>query len=266
MAVRTLPSWLFAQRERHRHAFSSTVFAVTLDVDWASDAAIADTIDLIGSYGIVPTCFVTHPSAAIAEFVDSGRIEVGIHPNFLPGSSHGTNPADVFDYCLDLCPRPVAFRSHGFSDSSAIVLEARRRGLRFDSNLCLYFQPDIVPIWHWAGIWRLPVFWEDDIQWRTGGSWNFGEYRDAFLTPGLKVINVHPFVQSLNIPDQRFYDAQVGSTTSLTSTDLAQRRHSGPGARSFLAALLDDLTGRGHQFACLSEICSIAEDPEEQPW
>ena len=261
--MRRLSPWLSAQRERHKREFSGAVFAVTLDVDWASDAAISDTVDLIGSFGIVPICFVTHRSAAIDELAENGRIELGIHPNFLPGSSHGANPAEVFDFCLDLCPQPLAFRSHGFSDSSAIVLEARRRGLRFDSNLCLCFQPEILPIWHWAGMWRLPVFWEDDIHWRIGATWDLDEHIDAFLTPGLKIINVHPFVQSLNIPDQQFYDANAHSTRELTAAKLPERRHAGAGARTFLASLLDHLTQRSHQFARFSKLCSIAEGKRE---
>src|SRR5205823_2663286 len=104
-------------------AVNSPLFCLTSDVDWASDYAIRDFVELVSSYGIKPTIFATHPSPALMEFHASGAIELGIHPNFLPGSSHGNDLPSVVEYLRREFPQAEAFRSHCFFDSTQSARE-----------------------------------------------------------------------------------------------------------------------------------------------
>ena len=58
------------------------------------------------------------------------------------------------------------------------------RGVKYDSNVCLYLQPDLAPLHHWTGIVRFPVFWEDDIHWLRGGAWTSPAMRSCFSRRG----------------------------------------------------------------------------------
>jgi hypothetical protein len=63
---------------------------LTLDIDWAPDAAIDFVAEILVSRGVKATWFVTHDSPGVRRLrARPDLFELGIHPNFLPGSSHG---------------------------------------------------------------------------------------------------------------------------------------------------------------------------------
>jgi len=230
-------------------------FLLTGDVDWASDYCIERYVEHAASRGIVPVLFVTHRSAAIERAAAAGRVDLGIHPNFLPGSSHGATTDEVLDYVFDLVPDPVASRSHCFADASHIATALARRGITIDSNICCHLQPDLPVLNHWNGVKRLPVFFEDDVHWEQGGSWRFADYRAAFATPGLKILNFHPFLWAMNVPDADFYAAHRSHITSLTEADAERLRHRGPGSATFLDEIIDWVGQEGGEFVRFSRFC-----------
>lgn len=236
-------------------ALDSPVFCLTADVDWASDYAIRDFLTLVSGYGIKATVFATHPSPALTEFHRKGAIDLGIHPNFLPGSSHGHDvPSVIAQMCEDF-PQARTFRSHCFFDHTHITREMFRRGYRYDSNLCLYLQPDLVPLHHQSGLVRFPVFWEDDVHWlRTDGEWGLDKYWADFVSPGLKILNFHPFFVTANIPNQDYYTKIKPHITTLGEETIDKIRCQEKGVRSFLIQLLDRLTSRGERFYTLDEL------------
>ena len=80
-------------------------------------------------------------------------------------------------------PFAKSFRSHHFFEHNNIYREMQKIGIKYDSNLNLFFQPNIEPLRHATGIMKLPIFWEDDIHYKEyKGSWNFFEYLDAIIT------------------------------------------------------------------------------------
>jgi hypothetical protein len=172
-------------------------FVFTSDIDWASEYAIGNLLSIVGQYGIRPTLFTTHDSATIRAAAESGFAEVGIHPNFLPGSTHGDNVDAVIQHVLTPAPNARISRSHSFLDGTHIATALVRHGITTDSNLVCYLQSGLAPLHHWAGLLRLPVFWEDDVHWARGGSWRFAPYAERFLSPGLKILNFHPFLVAL---------------------------------------------------------------------
>lgn len=245
---------------------NSPFFCLTGDIDWASEYSIGDFVSLVSSYGVRPTLFATHKSALLEEFRASGAIEVGIHPNFLPGSSHGSDYLSVIESMLKDFPYAQTFRSHCFVDGTLITQEMVKRGVRYDSNLCLYLQPHLVPLRHASGIVRFPVFWEDDVHWlKTNGDWDLEKYLPSFLSPGIKVLNFHPFFVATDIPNQDYYLEIKKHITTLTADTVDSVRYKGEGTRTFLIKVLETLTAHGERFYTLAELYGMLTSDEFVP-
>jgi hypothetical protein len=232
------------------------VFALTGDLDWASEACVADFLSFTASFDIRPTLFMTHRSQAVDRYVEEHGAQIGLHPNFRPESTHGSDIASVVDHCCGLYPDAQTFRSHAFYDSTDILTEIARRGIRYDSNLCLHLQPNIVPLVLGAErIVRIPVFWADDCHWRNEEEdWVVERFMPYFLTPGLKVLAVHPFNVALNTPTQAYYRDHKDQIQRADGSAIQALRWHGPGVRTFLCDLLHRLTSRGEKFYTLDEI------------
>ncbi len=230
------------------------IFAVTSDLDWASEFCVGQLLDALEARGIAPTVFATHASRVLQEREARKLAEIGLHPNFLPGSSHGDDIVSVVDHVRALAPDAVASRSHHFVDGTGVMRELAARGVKYDSNVCLYLQPGLVPLHHWTGVVRFPVFWEDDIHWLRGGEWDFGRYEEVFFTPGLKVINVHPFMFALNIPDAEFYERVKPHIPALDAAREEELAYPGRGTRTFVCDMIERVRARGFRFQTLSGV------------
>ncbi|HEY2892235.1 MAG TPA: hypothetical protein VGJ31_16485 [Dongiaceae bacterium] len=231
-------------------------FVLTSDLDWASEDCVADFLQIAGRFSIKPTMFVTHDSAVVRRAAASGLADLGIHPNFLPGSDHGKDPASVLDFVQRLAPKAIAMRAHRYIGSPEISSLIAARGLTIDSNLCRHLAPGIAPEIMPGGVVRLPVFFEDDIHWMEGGDWSFETYRDGFLAPGLKILNFHPFFVALNAPDAAFYQRHKQLIKSLTGEQAARLRHQGAGARCFLIEAITAVLDSGHRFVGLGALAA----------
>ncbi|HEX8058854.1 MAG TPA: hypothetical protein VF481_19445 [Novosphingobium sp.] len=230
-------------------------FVLTGDVDWASEHCIERYVDHMAAHRIVPTLFVTHRSPAIERAAAAGRVHLGIHPNFLKGSSHGTSIEEILDFVFDLVPHPVASRSHCFADDSHASAALARRGITVDSNLCCHLQEGLPVLNHWNGVKRLPVFFEDDVHWGQGGAWAFADYREAFASPGLKILNFHPFMWTLNAPDEAFYTAHRAHIPTLSEAEADAKRHQGAGSATFLDEIIAWVRAGGGEFVSLPQLC-----------
>ena len=63
-------------------------YVLTFDIDWAPDYAILNCLKLLENSGCKATFFATHNTSLNQEIINRGH-NLGIHPNFLQGSSHG---------------------------------------------------------------------------------------------------------------------------------------------------------------------------------
>jgi len=245
--------------------FNSPLFAMTCDVDWASEACIDDVADHAAELGIVPTFMATHDSKTLRDRGAVGSIELGLHPNFLPGSDHGSTIEEVIEYICTLYPEAKTFRSHCFIDGSPVQLGMLRRGIRYDSNLSLYMQSDIVPLRHASGLVRLPSFWYDDVHWNNEPSWELTDSLfEKFLTPGLKILGIHPFVFSLNLASAAEYQARKADLKTISAKEISDSRNTALGARTFVLDLLRRVRAAGHRFYTLSEIYKMYRASEPQ--
>jgi hypothetical protein len=232
------------------------VLCITSDIDWASPACTQDFIELLGGYGITPTLFATHDCPVVRDFHAKHPHDVGVHPNFRANSTHGSDWQSVIDHVFDLFPSAKTFRSHAYYDSTDILREMLRRGVTYDSNLCLYLQPNIVPLQLGIpGMTRFPVFWEEDCHWqRSDSEWEFRDFAEAFTSPGLKIINVHPFMIATNAPSEESYAKTTKHITTATPKELDDLRHRGAGSRTFLVELIEFALSQGLPFYTLHQL------------
>jgi hypothetical protein len=244
---------------RTREVFDRPVFILTADVEWASDYCINAFASFAQERGITPTLFVTHDSPAIAALRVGQHVEWGIHPNFLPSSSHGEKPAAVIDHMLSIIPEPVAVRCHHYVENSGISHLLAANGLRVDSNICLFLQPSLRPLYHCSGLMRLPCFWEDDTHWERGFTWEFTRLRKAFFAPGMKLLNVHPFMFALNIPYALFYARHKQQIPTLDAGSASRLRFPGKGSATFLAEMIDAVREEGLCFTTISDLVNELE-------
>jgi hypothetical protein len=235
-------------------------FVLTSDLDWASEYCIEHFLDVLGPFLVKPTLFVTHESGAVRKASEEGRVELGIHPNFLPGSTHGDDVGSVIDYVLRLVPQPIAVRCHRYFDDPQIAAELANRGLKLDSNLCMHLQHNLSPIVLSNGLLRFPVFFEDDVHWDRGFKWCFDKYAADFFSPGLKILNFHPFFVTLNVPDRVFYARHKSCIRSLTRDQVTEFRHRGAGAGTFLVDVVKAVLAAGDRFITLGELACPKRD------
>jgi len=212
----------------------------TTDIEWAPEWAIRDLFTLADEHGVPLTPFLTHRSKYLASRfgmrdLDSGG-DVGLHPNFLPGSTHGATVDEVITSTKALWPDAVSFRSHCFYDDTRMIKRMAERGFRYDSNLFAFLQPMLAPLLTVARTVRLPVFWEDDVHSGNQLSWDARALQATFETPGLKIVNVHPLRVALNVPDEGFYESHRPLWTAV-DVDARAEAFRGKGTRSYLEEL-----------------------------
>lgn len=182
---------------------------LTIDIDWAPDFTIEFVAEHLISRQVRATWFVTHMSPAIARLKQYPDLfELGIHPNFLPGSTHGDTPDAVLRHCMSLVPEASSVRTHLLVQSTLLLREILAQSrITTDVSLFLPGTPHIRPVeWLWRRrtLLRIPYFWADDFEmernipcWRLAPQLGVGK--------GLKVFAFHPIHVYLNSADIEIY-------------------------------------------------------------
>ena len=177
------------------------VFCFTSDIDWASESIIKYSHDILSGDDLKLTYFITHSSPFLNELNASNKIDLLIHPNFLPNSSHGDSFKEVIDYCMNLVPNADGFRSHRYFEVNDIMDDFAKRGFRFVSNHCTRCETNIKPLKHRSGLLSIPIFLEDGGYLIMDPTLNFDNLIPRLKSPGLKVINFHPAHMAFNTPN-----------------------------------------------------------------
>jgi len=181
------------------------VFCFTSDIDWASETVLSHFFKSINSLDINPTLFLTHNSDIIDANFRAGKILRGVHPNFLPDSSHGKNFKEIIDTCIQYAPESIGFRSHrAFEVTDVTHLFANEFGYKYFSHQITVFQPDIKPILHESGLINFPVFFEDGTHLYNELDLKIMRYSNWLLSPGIKIISFHPMNFVFNSPKISF--------------------------------------------------------------
>jgi len=229
-------------------------FVFTADQDWAPEWAVETFLTEVGRWPIPLHVFRTSPSVLLDREATAGRISAGWHPNFLPGSSHGSTIAEVIEYCRRHFPDARTVRSHAFAEDTYRWRALASAGILADAQGLTLFQGHLVPLIHWTGILRLPTYFEDDsfFAWRPG-SLSVREIESTLFTPGLKVLNFHPTFVGLNTPSQAHYDS-VRSRVFDTTSPADGVIFDGRGTRNVLAEVVDRILSAGYAFVPFEEV------------
>jgi hypothetical protein len=183
---------------------------ITFDVDWAPDFAIELVANELSKRKIKSTWFVTHASPAIEKLKMNELVELGIHPNFLPNSTHGNTTNEIIKKMLEIVPNAKCIRTHGLYNSTYLYREiARNETLEIDSSILMPEIPDLKPhTIHYeefgSPLSRVPIFWEDDIEmYNPHKKWQFKNKK--YHVNGMKIFNFHPLHVFLNSNNMKIW-------------------------------------------------------------
>ena len=229
------------------HLTKRSYIAITIDLDWASESAIDDTLQYFSGKKLPVTVFATHNSEVVAK---SG-FDVGLHPFFGKNSSHGTDISDVVINILQVPHNLKVFRSHRFENSNETYQAMLENGFYASSNICTDLEL-LSPFYNRFQMLEVPIFLED-------GGYLFNKHplqlndtlKDKLLSPGLKTIVIHPMHFNLNTPEWEFMvkikeEFNREQWNSLLEKDLKKIRSYKQGIRNFMTELVD--------FSILNEI------------
>jgi hypothetical protein len=220
--------------------------AITIDLDWAPDFAISFTSAILLKNHVRATWFITHDSPAVRNLMAHPDLfEVGIHPNFMPGSTQGKTITNVLENMLKIVPDAKSARTHGLFQSSNIMREmAVNFHIENDVSIFLWQTPYILPTslaFNAVRLMRIPYFWAEEEE--MAAPMPFSLENRFHNWPGLRVYNFHPIHVFLNSGSIRNYQ-QLKSNRPLQEcreSDAEPFANYGPGCRSFFTALVDHL-------------------------
>lgn len=204
------------------------MLCLSIDIDWAHDAVIADTLELIETYRAKATWFATHATPQLDVIRSAGCHELGIHPNFNPlFEREPVSARDVVLRVVELVPDSVSVRSHSLVRSSRLSNIFTSLGQTHESNYLLppYVALDLEPWRDWSGLTQVPIRWEDDVRLIDQ---TFGEPRRHLGRIRPLVVDFHPIHIFLNTVTISDYEA-ARSDAQFPSELLKRRRPAGSG-------------------------------------
>ena len=235
------------------------VVCFTSDVDWASEDMIKKTFELLDLKSLKITIFNTHESNELEIKVKNKEIDMLIHPNFLPNSSHGDSFEEIIENCLKFCPDAKGFRSHRYFEVNDIFEIFSKLGFKYFSNFCTRCENYLTPNLHRSGLLSIPIFFEDGGFLLMDPDLNFNNFQENFSRPGLKVINFHPAHICFNTPNFE-YTRNVKDSVSreewnnLSKENLKRIEYGAFGIRNFIEKMIEYCQKKNMKIISLEEI------------
>ena len=229
-----------------------------MDMDWANDDVLKDTIALT-EYLNIPVCmFVTHDTPILKELREHPLFTLGIHPNFLPQLNGQTSKTyqETLEELLAVVPEAKVMRCHALVDATPILVTAKNSGIRADMNMFIPFSSHIppYPFYHFSGIKRIPFFFEDDA-WtiEIGHEAPEQHIRAAGEWPG--IFNFHPIHLYLNTEDMDRYNKAKPYYHDFSRLSSFVNHGEGFGARDFLLRIKEIADQNNISFGRAEELC-----------
>lgn len=238
------PSKLSSIELTRRETWLQTWF-LTIDMDWASDDILLDTLDLIQEFGATSNWMVTHSTPVLNDLREMSNVELGIHPNFnglLEGQdSRGfTSARAVMNEMVELVPEAKVIRSHSVAQSSPLMDLWAELGFSHDVNMFIPSGSGNVcqPWKSHNGMTRVPYIWEDDVWCLYTKSDQPELSPDEIVAnrPGVVVVNFHPIHVYLNTESLERYESL--RPFHHKPKELLKYRYEGYGTRNQLIDLL----------------------------
>ena len=217
---------------------------ITFDTDWAPDWIIDDVADMLIESKVRATWFVTNDGAATRALRKEPLFEVGLHPNFLSGSTHGITPESVMTHLKAIVPEAVSVRSHSLCQAEPwLRLMAERFGIANDCSIHLPLQAGVAPHVIRLGeavppLLRLPHVFQDNMYMFIARPWSLEQL--WFTSSGLKVFCFHPIHVVMNACTMAEYERVKarGPIARLRPNDVPRRALGEGGCRDLLRQLL----------------------------
>ena len=210
---------------------------LTFDVDWAHDEIIEDCFNLVSSYAVPSTWFVTHKFCLLGVLTDDKNVEIGIHPNFnnmLFGETNKTS-FEIIHEILSIVPDSKSIRSHSLTQSERLIDLFKEFGFSHVSNFFIPHTVEMgaIPFYLWDDMIIVPHIWQDNVSMKM----DLGFPMKERLMSGFKVFNFHPIHVFLNTVSLELYE----KTRPIHNNpkELIKFRHNGEGVRSQLINLLE---------------------------
>ena len=228
-----------------------------MDMDWANDGVLADTIALVDRLDIPVCLFVTHDTPMLAQLRNDPHFTLGIHPNFLPQLNGQTTKTyrKTIEELLAIVPEGKVIRCHALIDATPILVTAEELGFRADMNLFIPFSSGITlsPFRHFSGLLRLPFFYEDDA-WAQEPDHASPEDHLMNGESGLRIFNFHPIHLYLNMETMERYQRAKPYYHEFEKLAPFVNHGEGFGARDFLVSLKEIADGHGIRFGKVEEL------------
>lgn len=225
---------------------------ISFDQDWASDAICNYVSDLLIDNQIKSTWFITNDSP----FLDKLRqhkdlFELGIHPNFLKGSTHGNEYTEVLSHMKQIVPEALISRSHGvFQNGQVLNMMRNSFDIKCDLTMFEYLSENIKSNKLLTSVEnhliRLPVFWADDHEFNAPEStWDL---TDHDTINGIKVFSFHPVHVYLNSRDTSHYELFKKNVSISGTSQIDQYINTEKGSKTALLSLINKLSSEKQYF------------------
>ena len=216
---------------------------LSFDQDWAPAWASLALKDALAAAGVRGTLFVTHPCPSL-DALRENDWELGWHPNYLPGSSHGQNIDDVLETMASWVPDARGVRAHCLIRGTPHLLAYRERQLVYDASDLRDGEANLKPFVSWTNVVRLPIFFEDDVHLERGLPCTLDSL--GLRQPGLKIFTFHPILVALNSVSLESYRAMkadlakqgIALSDARREHIAAYRQDDHPGLADLLSELL----------------------------
>jgi hypothetical protein len=205
------------------------------------------------------TFFVHRPFSLVKRLQGAGVHEVGPHP-FVEHLPRWDDDEAAITECF--AERPLGLRTHSCVFSHMIGIAMHDKGYRYVSQAHNIFQEGLRPFRHPWGIWELPIYYMDNMDfwfpknWPALGHAPFGRevIARAVGSPSLHVFDFHPLHIALNTKSHEDYgkvkDKILGGGAS--PFDL---RGPGRGTAEFFAELCSAMREAGERsHSCLEAL------------
>ncbi len=230
---------------------------VTMDMDWANDGVLADTVTLAEKLNIPVMLFVTHDTPMLSKLRAHPLFDLGIHPNFLPQLNGQAVKSfqETLREMLELVPEAKVVRCHALADATPILTTARAMGFLADMNLFIPLSSGISlhPFRHFSGLKRLPFFYEDDA-WALEPDAPSPEHHLSDDEASLKIFNFHPIHLFLNTENMDRYNRARPFYHDFDGLKPFVNHGEGFGARDFLLRITELAGKNGIRFGRISEL------------
>lgn len=220
----------------------------TFDSDHMDEDRMTEFLDKVEIPGVA-TLFCTQKYACLGH----SRHELGPHPR-LDG---GVDWQAELESARAMFPQARGWRSHACVFSNGLAEWLAANGYLYVSTNDQFGQKGIRPVRPSWGVWHLPIFYMDTMDFSSSCFWEEGmqePFSDtiietALCDDGLYVFDFHPIHLLLNTPNRDYYFAMRDPFKA--GKELGELAHPGEGTRSFYERLCAAMRDRGQESVSL---------------